>query len=126
MLQSFGILVTLKVYMYNIVLVIVWCMQQSYQTLDDRVLVPDELVQELVDLRFSYAIFLRKYQKELQNSFEARETFVETLPTLITGKELPSDHSFQSYFKMLIDEEVSLFNITYLDKFCKIFPADIR
>ena len=108
------------------VFVIVWCMQQSYQTLDDHVLVPDELVQELVDLRFSYANFLRKYKEELKNSFEAQETFVETLPTLITGKELPSDHSFKSYFKMLIDEEVSLFNITYLDKFCKIFPADIR
>ena len=35
-----------------------------------------------------------------------------------------SDDSFQSYFSTLIDEEVSLFNITYLDELCAIFPDD--
>ena len=85
--------------------------------------VPDELVKELARLRVTFARFLRKYKKEVQSSFEAQEEFVETLE-LMLDKKL-SDHSFKSYFSMLVEEEVSLFNITYLDELCEVFPDDI-
>ena len=85
---------------------------------------PDELLEELVGLRISYARFLHGYKKVLQDSVEAQEEFVETVPGVI-NRELGPDHSFQSYFSTLINEEVSLFNITYLKKFCNIFPDDV-
>ena len=84
----------------------------------------DELLEEFVGLRISYAAFLRRYKKILQGSAEAQEEFVETVPGVIC-KELGPDHSFHSYFSTLIDEEVSLFNIIYLKKLCNIFPHDV-
>ena len=85
--------------------------------------VPDELVKELARLRVTFARFLRKYKKEVQSSFEAQKAFVETLQ-LMLDKKL-SDCSFQSYFSILVEEEVSLFNITYLDELCAVFPDDV-
>ena len=85
---------------------------------------PDELLEELAGLRMSYARFLHEYKKVLQGSAEAQEKFVETVPDLI-HRELRPDHSFQSYFSILKDEEVSLFNITYLKLFCSFFPDDV-
>ena len=91
----------------------------------EQLIVPsDELLEELAGLRISYARFLRRYKKVLQDNAEAQEEFVETVPGVIR-RELGPDHSFQSYFSTLIDEEVSLFNITYLKKFCDIFPDDV-
>ena len=85
----------------------------------------DELLEELARLRIAYARFLCGYKKILQDSAEAQEAFVETVPGVIHREPGP-DHSFQSYFNTLLDEEVSLFNITYLKTFCDIFPADVR
>ena len=68
---------------------------------------------------------MRRYKKVLQGSPEAQEQFVETVQGVI-HKELGPDHNFQSYFNTLIDEEVSLFDITYLKKLCDIFPDDVR
>ena len=90
----------------------------------EKTIVPKELVEELVGLRVAYARFLRKYKNVLQSSPEAQEEFVETLPGLL-GRPPGPDCSFQSYFDTLIDEEVSLFNITYLNKICEIFPDDV-
>ena len=91
----------------------------------EQLIVPsDELLEELAGLRISYARFLRRYKKVLQDNTEAQEEFVETVPGVIR-RELGPDHSFQSYFNTLIDEEVSLFNITYLKKLCDIFPDDV-
>ena len=90
----------------------------------EKTIVPKELVEELVGLRVAYARFLRRYKKVLQDNAEAQEEFVETVPGVIR-RELRPDHSFQSYFSALIDEEVSLFNITYLKKLCDIFPDDV-
>ena len=84
----------------------------------------NELLEDLASLRIAYARFLREYKKVLQGSPEAQEEFVETVSTLIQ-KELGPDHSFQSYFNTLIDEEVSLFNITYLKRLCQYFPNDV-
>ena len=86
--------------------------------------VPKELVDKLARLRVTFARFLYKYKKEVQNSSEAhQEEFIATLQILLDKKL--EDHSLQAYFSMLIKEEVSMFNITYLDELCKVFPEDI-
>ena len=90
--------------------------------LAEQITVPDKLVDELATLRIDYARFLRRYKRALQNSPEAQEEFVETLPGLL-HRRLSSD--FQSCFDTLVDEEVSLFNITYLKRICNIFPEDV-
>ena len=89
-----------------------------------QLIVSDELLKELAGLRMSYARFLREYKKVLQGSAEAQEEFVETVPEVI-HRELGPDRNFQSYFNILKDEEVSLFNITYLKLFCNYFPVDV-
>ena len=87
--------------------------------------VSTELLEDLVGLRIDYASLLREYKNVLENSPEAQKKFVDTLPGLL-GRSLGPNHCFQSYFDKLVDEEVSLFNITYLKKLCCIFPADVR
>ena len=87
--------------------------------------VPDELLEDLADLRVDYASLVYEYRNVLESSPEAQKKFVDTLPGLL-GRSLGPDHSFQSYFNKLVDEEVSLFNITCLKKLCRIFPADVR
>ena len=89
------------------------------------IIVPDELVDQLASLRIGYASFLRNYMRELENSPKTQEEFVKTLPRLL-HRELSSDLNFQACFDMLINEEVSLFNISYLKHFCIIFPQDTR
>ena len=49
-------------------------------------------------------------REELQNSHESQEKFVKFLPRLF--HRAIEDHSFQSHFDALIEEEVSLFNIS--------------
>ena len=87
--------------------------------------VSDELLEDLAELRVDYASLLYEYKNVLESSPEAQKKFVDTLPGLL-GRSLGPDHSFQSYFNKLVDEEVSLFNINYLNKLCRIFPADVR
>ena len=91
----------------------------------EQFVVSDELLEDLAELRVDYASLLYEYKNVLESSPEAQKKFVELLPGLL-GRSLGPDHSFQSYFSTLIDEEVSLFNITYLKKLCHIFPADVR
>ena len=98
-------------------------MQPAAEVAEQSIVPSDELLEELAGLRVSYAIFLRRYKKVLQDSAEA-QVFVEAVP-MILHRELGPDHSFESYFRTLIDEEVSLFNITYLKKLCDIFPDDV-
>ena len=85
--------------------------------------VPDSLPEQLFCLRFCYAKLLCDYEKQLQNSPEAQEKFVEFLPRLL--HRAIEDHSFQSNFNTLVEEEVSLFNIVYLKRICGIFPEDV-
>ena len=89
------------------------------------VVIPNELSEELVDLRFAYAKLLRSYEKELWRSPEAQEEFVEFLPGLLQGGNVSSDQTFHLLFSKLIEEEVSLFNIHYLKRLCGIFPEDV-
>ena len=85
------------------------------------VLVPDKLIEELVDLRMAYAEFLYEYESELQNSDEAQRKFVKMLQIL-----LDESLNFSKCFRSLIEKEVTLFNITYMEKLCKVFPQNVR
>ena len=91
----------------------------------EQFVVSEELLENLADLRVEYASLLCEYKNVLERSPEAQKKFVDTLPGLL-GRSPGPDHSFQSYFDKLVDEEVSLFNITYLKKLCRIFPADVK
>ena len=86
--------------------------------------VPDALVEELADLRIAFAKLIHNYEKQLRCSFKAQEEFVVFLPRLF--HRAVEDHSFQSHFNTLVEEEVSLFNIFYLKQLCSIFPEDVR
>ena len=86
--------------------------------------VPDTLVEELANLRFAYAELLSGYKRELRKSSKAQEEFVEFLPTLLE-RNFDSDQTFRFLFDLLIEEEVSLFNIHYLKQICRIFPEDV-
>ena len=109
----------------------------------EYVVVPDELVEELADLRVAFAMLLRKYEKELHSSLEAQQEFVAFLEKLFPRKRSSnhsfkssfeklveekissSNHSFKSSFDKLVEEKISLFNIHYLKRICSIFPKDI-
>ena len=91
----------------------------------ERLVVSDELLEDFACLRVNYASLLYEYKNVLENSPEAQRKFVELLPGLL-GKSLGPDHSFLSYFNKLVEEEVSLFNVTYLKQLCHIFPADVK
>ena len=91
---------------------------------EEQIVVPDLLLEELATLRVNYARLLRRYKREILISPEAQEEFVETLPGLL-HRGLGSERNFQSYFDTLVEEEVSLFNITYLKQICDIFPENI-
>ena len=86
--------------------------------------VPDALIEELADLRIAFAKLIRNYEKLLHNSPETQEEFVAFLPRLF--RRAVEDHSFQSHFNTIVEEEVSLFNIFYLKQLCSIFPEDVR
>ena len=86
--------------------------------------VPETLVEELADLRFAFANLIYSYEEELKKSPEAQEKFVKFLPRLF--HRAVEDHSFQSHFNTLVEEEVSLFNIFYLKQLCSIYPDDVR
>ena len=86
--------------------------------------VPEALVEELAGLRFAFANLIRNYEKQLLNSSEAQKEFVAFLPRLF--HRAVEDHSFQSHFNTLVEEEVSLFNIFYLKQLCSIYPEDVR
>ena len=90
----------------------------------ERVVVPEALVEELADLRFAFANLIYSYEEELQKNPESQEKFVKFLPRLF--HRAIEDHSFQSHFDTLIEEEVSLFNTHYLKQLCTIFPKDVR
>ena len=91
-----------------------------------RVVVPDELVEELADLRVAFAKLLRDYEKELLNSSEAQAELVALLPRLFRKGRSSSDPDFKSIFNKLVEEKVSLFNTHYLKSIRTIFPENVR
>ena len=86
-----------------------------------QIVVPNKLLEDLAGLREDYARFLCEYMYVLESSPEGQKKFVDAVSWI-----LEPDRSFQSYFNKVVDEEVSLFNITYLQNCCDIFPADVR
>ena len=88
------------------------------------VYIPDTLFEELADLRFAYAELLSSYEKELRKSPEAQKKFVEFLPRLLQ-RNFGSDQTVWLLFEILIEEEISLFNIYYLKQLCSKFPEDV-
>ena len=89
------------------------------------VVVPDELIMELTDLRVAFAKLLRNYEMELLNSSEAQDEMVALLPRVLRNGGNNSNLDFKSSFNKL-EEKVSLFNIHYLKCICSIFPEDVR
>ena len=88
------------------------------------VAIPDTLVEELANLRFACAELLSNYEEEVLKSPEAQKEFVKFLPRLLE-RNFDSDQTFQLLFNILIEEEVSLFNIHYLKQICRKFPEDV-
>ena len=88
--------------------------------------IPDTLFEKLADLRIAYAELLSNYEKELRKSPEAQKEFVKFLPRLLQRK-FSSDQTVNVWllFEILIEEEISLFNIYYLKRICSIFPEDV-
>ena len=90
----------------------------------DHVAIPGTLVEELANLRIAYAELLSDYEEEVWKSPEAQKEFVKFLPRLLE-RNFDSDQTFQLLFHILIEEEVSLFNIHYLKQICHKFPEDV-
>ena len=89
--------------------------------------IPGTLVEELANLRIAYAELLRNYEEEVWKSPKAQKEFVKFLPRLLERNfdSCPADQAFQFLFHILIEEEVSLFNIHYLKQICHKFPEDV-
>ena len=87
--------------------------------------VPEELVKELVDLRIAFAMLLRNYEKELLNSSEAQVELVALLQRLFPRGGSRWDPDFKSNFDKLVEKKVSLFNTYYLNGICSTFPKDV-
>ena len=92
--------------------------------LEHAVVVPEALVEELADLRFAFAKLLHNYENQLYHSPEAQEEFGKIMLRLF--HRAVEDHSFQSHFDTLVEEEVSVFNTHYLKRICTIFPEYVR
>ena len=111
-------------------LLLMFCGQNSYLchivlcSTAKQVVVPDDLVKELAKLRVAFAMLVHSYEDELNDNHEAQAKFVRFLPRLLPRRSY--DQGFQSSFNMLIDEEVSLFNVCYLRNICCIFPENVR
>ena len=87
-----------------------------------ELVVPDELVIKLADLRSAYALLLMRFERAIQSSSEAQENFVAFLRHLL---QVPTDCNFCSAFEIL-KTEIFLFNIHYLKKVSSMLPDDIR
>lgn len=88
--------------------------------------VPDSLVEALAEIRIDFAHLKHDCRKALkQLSQEEQTALVEFLPGLFPRKK--DLDSFDSWIEILIEEEISLFNIHYLKRICKFdLPQDVR
>ena len=104
--------------------IILWYLHVYYT--GARVVVPNELVEELADLQVAFAKLIRNYEKELLNSSEAQDELVALMPRLFRKGGSSLDSDFKSNFNKLVEEKVSLFNIHYLKSIRSTFPEDVR
>ena len=89
---------------------------------EEQHVVPDALLHELAGLRISFGLFLHRFEQVLKTNPGAQEAFVGTLQRILRR----TFANFQECFNTLIQEEVSLFNITYLRQICIVFPDNVR
>ena len=82
-------------------------------------------MQELADLRSAYASLLMHFRKLLQRNRQAQEDFIAFVQELLEGA-VSSDCNFYSAFNTFKKEEISLFNIKYLNNVCTILPEEVR
>ena len=87
------------------------------------VTVPDQLINELAVLRIAFANFLCEYECELQKIDEVQKKFVKMVQILL---QVDESLKLSECFKRLIEKEVTLFNITYMEKLCEVFPQNVR
>ena len=88
-------------------------------------MVPDALLKELANLRIAFGVFLHKYEDELLRNEEVQRKFIGTLQILLSNTQLNESHSISVWFQTFIEQEVSLFNITYLERICSSFPEEV-
>ena len=74
-------------------------------------------------LRAAFADILFKYESELQKNDEVQRKFVKMLQILL---QVDESLKFSECFKRLVEKEVTLFNITYIEKLCKVLPDNVR
>ena len=92
-------------------------------SVEEHHVVPNALLQDLVGLRISFTSFLLRFKQVLSTTPGAQETFVDMLQEILHR----AFTSFKECFDTLIEEEVSLFNITYLKQICteSVFPEEV-
>ena len=90
-------------------------------------MVPDDLVQDLVDLRFDYSSLLLEIQELLLSITEQQQDKITRyLHILLQGTvDVPADCKLLSSFDALA-RQCSIFNIYYLKKFNTKLPEHIK
>ena len=85
---------------------------------------PDLQDKNLAELCTALDELLHGYKNELLSSAKAQENLIEFL-SLFCKVHVNEDFSFQAHFQILVDKEISLFNIYYLKQVCRKFPEDV-
>ena len=99
-------------------------MSKEMRVMSKEIVIPGELVKELVGLRAQYASMLLRISRELKKlTEEDKENLVFFLSLLIT--DVNSNHNMLEAFETL-QEHTSLFNIYYLKQFSTEFPDEIK
>ena len=90
-------------------------------------MVPDDLVKDLVDLRFDYSSLLFEIQELLQSiTKEQQDKITHYLHILLQGTvDVPANCKLLSAFDTLA-RQCSIFNIYYLKKFNTKLPETIK
>ena len=90
-----------------------------------EIVIPDELVMSLANLRIQFASMLFEIRLELKNLTEGEQeklTFV--LSMLVVN--VNSNHKMLEAFDTFLQQDTSLFNICYLKQFSRTFPDKIK
>ena len=95
------------------------------RVISKEIVIPDELVMSLANLRVQFASILFEIRLELKNLTEGEQeklTFV--LSMLVVN--VNSNHKMLEAFDTFLQQDTSLFNICYLKQFSRTFPDKIK
>ena len=95
------------------------------RVMSKEIVIPDELVMSLANLRIQFASMLFEIRLELKNLTEGEQeklTFV--LSMLVVN--VNSNHKMLEAFDTFLQQDTSLFNICYLKQFSRTFPDKIK